>query len=733
MSLIPGNQRFAEFVSPLQDALILRRLSGQESVGELGVFRVELLSSQAKIDHKQLLGQYCAVKFATADESARYLGGVVSRFIRHGRSEGREEDNLHAYVAELRPWLWLLTRRINSRIFENQSVVDVIETVLGEYSFSQHEKRLTESYTAREYCVQYRETDADFLIRLMEETGIYFFFQHAGDHQTLVLADSLSAHAPFSGYPSVPFLEAANEVSRSEEVLTEWSTGWDVVSGAISQTDYNFKTPAANLNTQSRRSDQSWGSQLEVFEYPGLYDDAAAGESQAKVTLESHQVDFQCYQGQGTSRGLAPGSLVTLSGNPLDDDTQEYLVLRVQHDISTNSFRAGDEGEWLYECHVTAIPSEVPFRQRRLHPAARIDGPQTAVVVADQQNEEIWTDQYGRIKVAFFWDRRDPSDKRVSCWLRVSQTWAGKNWGHWQLPRVGQEVIVSFLEGNPDRPIVTGCVHNATQMPPDELPSKQTRTVFRTQSSPKGGPDNFHELTFEDQKDAEQIYLHSERDFLREVENDDTLKVGYDKQSPGNQSIAIFNNRTITVGDEQATDGSQSVTIFNNDLLTVGNEDADDGSQTVAIWNHRNVTVKNGHDTLSINKGDRNVTLGEGSEVTTIDQGDRATTLKQGGDTLTLDAGDRKVALTKGNYTLSLALGDVSIQASAGSIKLEALQGIELTCGGNSVKITPSGIQITGMQVQVKADSSLDLEGGAMLEAKGGGMASLKGALVQIN
>ncbi|HET6425231.1 MAG TPA: type VI secretion system tip protein TssI/VgrG, partial [Planctomycetaceae bacterium] len=412
---------------------------------------------------------------------------------------------------------------------------------------------------------------------------------------------------------------------------------------------------------------------------------------------------------------------------------QEYLVLRVEHTISTNSFRAGEEGEWLYESRMTAIPAEVPYRQSRVHPPARIDGPQTAVVVADQQDAEIWTDQYGRIKVAFFWDRRDPADQRVSCWLRVAQGWAGKNWGHLRLPRVGQEVIVSFLEGNPDRPIVTGCVYNAAQMPPDELPAKQTRTVFRTRSTPNGTTENFHELTFEDQKDAEQIYLHSERDFLREVENDDTLKVGFDKQSPGNQSISIFNNRTIAVGDQDAADGSQAVTIFNNDSLTVGNENAGDGSQTVSIWNNRSVTVKNGDDTLKINTGDRNVTLGKGSEVTIIDEGDRETTLKAGDDKLTLSAGNRNVTLTKGNYTLSLASGNVSIQASAGSIKLEALQGIELTCGGNSVKITPSGIQITGMQVQVKADSSLDLEGCAMLQAKGGGIASLKGALVQIN
>jgi type VI secretion system secreted protein VgrG len=733
MTEIPGQDRFAEFLSPLQNRLTFRRLSGQEAVGELGVLRVELLSSSAKIDHKKLLGQYCSVKFATSSGAPRYLGGVVSRFICQGRSEGRETDGLYAYVAELRPWLWLLTRRINCRIFENRSVVEVIEAVLKEFSWAHREQRLSESYATQEYCVQYRESDADFLIRLMEGAGIYYFFQHAADHQTLVLADSLSAHTPTSGYDSVPFLEAVNDASRADEVLTNWGTGWDVVSSACALVDYNFQTPAANLASHTRRTDQPWASQLEILDYPGLYGDASAGEAQSKRQLESSQAEHQRYEGHGTARGLAPGSLLKVTGNPLDDDSQQYLLLRVDHEISTNSIRAGDEGEWLYQCRVTAMPSEVPFRLPPRHPTARIEGPQTAVVVADQENAEIWTDRFGRIKVAFFWDRRDPAAQRVSCWLRVSQSWAGKNWGQWQLPRVGQEVIVSFLEGNPDRPIVTGCVYNAGQMPPDELPSKQTRAVFRTRSTPHGTADNFHELTFEDQKDAEQIYLHSERDFLREVENNDVLKVGFDKQTPGNQSISVFNNRTVTVGDQKAADGSQAVTVFNNDSLTVGNEQAADGSQTVEIWNHRTVTIKHGDDSLNVNQGDRKVTLGQGSERTTIDQGDRETTLKQGHDKLTLQTGNRSVSLTQGNYALSLDSGNVSIHASGGAIKLEAIQGIELSCGGSSVKISPSGIQIKGVQIELKADASLELQGGAMLQAKSSGIACLKGALVQIN
>lgn len=733
MSDIVADGRFADFLSPLKGELLFRRLTGTEEVGALGVFRVDLLSPQAKIDQKRMLGQYCTVKFSTADSTPRQLGGFVSRLVRVGPSERRDEEELFSYIAELRPWLWLLTRRVNCRIFENQSVVDVINAVLKDYTFAQIDNRLTETYAAREYCVQYRESDADFIIRLMEESGIYYFFEHAADHQTLVMADSLSAHKAFPSYASVPFLENANDVTRADETLTQWGVAFEVSSAAYAQTDYNFKTPAANLASNSRRTDQSWASSFEVFDYPGCYEDATSGDALAKLRLEAGQVDYQVYEGHGTSLGMAPGSLLSVTANPLDADSQEYIVTSVEHSISTNSYRAGDKGEYLYECRLTAITSDIPFRLKRRHPAARIEGPQTAVVVTDDQSAEIWTDQYGRIKVAFFWDRRTPDTARVSCWVRVTQEWAGKNWGHLRMPRVGQEVIVSFLEGNPDRPLVTGCVYNANQMPPDELPTHQTRTVFRTRSTPKGTTDNFHELTFEDQKGSEQIYFHSERDFLREVENDDTLKVGFDTMSPGNQDISVFNNRTIAVGDKKAADGSQSVTIFNNDSLTIGCDDAADGSQTVEIWNKRTVTVKNGDDTLNVNTGNRKVTLGKGNEVTTIDQGNRETTVTKGNDTLTVSAGNRTTTLDKGNDTLTLTAGDCTVKASAGSITLNAMKGINLVCGSNSIKLSQSGITITGMQVEVKADSSLDLEGGATLTAKGGATTTIKGALVQIN
>lgn len=750
MSAIESAQQFAEVLAPTGDSLLFRSLRGREEVGKLPCFQVEWLSDKTSLNHRDFLGQPCTVKFPTASGDSRHLGGVVSRFERLGRCETIGEGNdvafekLYAYKAELRPWFWLLTRTLNCRIFENLSVVDIIEKVLGEYDFASYELRLSETYSPQEYCVQYRESDADFVIRLMAETGIYFFFKYEADHDVLVIADSISAHEAFPGYSNVPFNEASSSFTLNEESLTQWVVAYEVMTSGYTHTDYNFTTPQSDLTANTTDEDHASNVDLEVFDYPGNYEDSSSGEALAKIVLEERQTGFERYTGRGACRGFAAGYLTQLAENPLDDDGQEYLVIGVEHEITHASFQGGDdeisedfktsrlEKEMIYRCRVEAVTSEIPWRLPHDVPRPRIEGPQTAVVIADDDDAEIWTDQYGRIKVTFHWDRRT-DEKPASCWLRVAQGWAGKSWGEIRLPRIGQEVVVSFLNGDPDRPLVTGCVYNASQMPPNDLPDTQTRSVFRTRSTPDGTPENFHELSFEDQKDSEQIYFHSERDFLRDVENDDVLKVGFEKKDPGNQSIDIFNNRTITVGTSEAADGSQSVTIFNNDTLVVGNDSADDGSQTIDIWNNRTITVHNGDDKLTVEKGNRAVTVSTGDDTRTISKGNRETTISKGNDTLTVSAGNHTSSVAKGNYEITLSSGDYSLQASGGSIKIEAAQEISFTCGGSSIKITPSGVEIAGPQVQVKADSSLTLEGGATLEAKGGGMATIKGGIVQIN
>jgi type VI secretion system secreted protein VgrG len=313
-------------------------------------------------------------------------------------------------------------------------------------------------------------------------------------------------------------------------------------------------------------------------------------------------------------------------------------------------------------------------------------------VVVGKSGEEIWTDKYGRIKVQFHWDRYGKNDENSSCWVRVAQVWAGKQWGAMFIPRVGQEVLVDFLEGDPDRPIVTGGVYNADQMPPYALPENQTQSGLKTRSTKAGDEKSFNELRFEDKKGAEQIYFHAEKDFERVVENNDSLKVGFEKKDKGDQSIAVFNNRTLSVGDDAASDGSETVTIKKN----------------------------------------RTATLKEGDESLTVKMGDRTVKLDQGNDSLTLAQGNRTVKLDGGNDSLTLTQGNRTVKLTAGKCTIEAGQGITLKVGANSIEITQQGITIKGLQTQVQGTAQLTLSG-PMTTVKGDGMLTLQGGLVKIN
>jgi type VI secretion system secreted protein VgrG len=294
--------------------------------------------------------------------------------------------------------------------------------------------------------------------------------------------------------------------------------------------------------------------------------------------------------------------------------------------------------------------------------------------------------------VQFHWDRYGQRDENSSCWIRVAQNWAGNTWGWMAIPRIGQEVIVDFLEGDPDRPIITGRVYNADQMPPYALPENQTQTVFKSRSTPEGTGDNFNELRFEDKKDEEHVYFHAEKDFERVVENNDVLKVGFDKQDAGDRTVEIHNN----------------------DSLTVGNSDSNDGSQTIVVWNNRTETVKEGNESVTIEKGNRTVTLNEGNDTHQIKQGNRVVKIDQGNDTLTISQGNQTIKVTAGKSTI------------------EAAQSIELKVGGSSIKIEPTKITLKSVQIAIQADGTVDVKG-PMATVNGDGMLTLKGGMVKIN
>lgn len=666
--------------SPLgKDKLSLRTLTMRDALSTPFEIEVVLASADFGIDFDQLLGAGLGVEITRRDGERRWFHGLVADVELAGAA-----PRAAIFKATLRPWLWLLRHRRDCRIFQNQTVPEIVKRVFSLNGFSDYSTRLRGTYEPREYCVQYGESDFDFVCRLMEDEGIYYYFRHDGGGHTLVLCDSMAAHGSAAGYAKTPYRPQKGAGHYQSEALSEWREMRAISPGACALQDYDFEQPKANLEARASAPSKHAHGDFEVFDYPGSYAKAAQGTAYAKRRLEALQVPQQRYSGTGNLRGVGVGHLMTLADHPRASLNKEYLVIGAEHQVVSAEHELGATAD-LSSCSFTtryqAIDSKRTFRPPRVTPKAVMPGPQTAVVVGPG-GQEIHADKYGRVKVEFPWDRNSPGNESSSCWIRVSQAWAGRQWGQFFLPRIGQEVIVDFLDGDPDRPIITGRMHNADHMPPYDLPEHQTRSTIKTRSSPGGSEANFNELRFEDKKDAEEIYFHAERDFNRVVENNDTLKVGFEKKEDGNQVVEIFNNQN----------------------LTVGNTEAAEGNQTISVWKNRSTTIQTGDDTLKV---------AGGSQTTTIDK-DRATTLNTGDDTLTVKAGNQ------------------SVNIEAGAQSTEAMQSITLKVGQNSITIDQTGITIKALQVKVEAQTTLDLKG-LLSTLKGDGVTTVKGGLVMVN
>lgn len=533
-----------------ESPLILRFLRAREGLSSLFEYDVQLLSEQDDIDPSKLLGKSLTVSVRVEDNRKRHFNGIVASFAYQGRAEGYSQ-----YHAVLRPWLWLLTRHADCRIFQEKKVDDIFRNVCNDtHGFSDFRLVLSDEYRERDYCVQYRESDYAFLSRLLEEEGIFYYFEHSEDKHTLVLVDGNSALKDVPGEKKVVF-RAPGEARVGLEHISSWRVGHQVQTGAYVLDDYDFTKPRVDLEGRAAKERQHAHADYEAYDYPGLHWEAADGEKLARIRLEELQSQHRSFGGVADNRGFSPGLAFELSEYPRASENSEYILESVDIEVESaeiEHFRG--EAENRFDVSFTAFDRQEPYRPRRTTPKPFVRGPQTAVVVG-KKGEEIWTDKYGRVKLQFHWDRESQADEKSSCWVRVSQTWAGKNWGAMHIPRIGQEVIVDFLEGDPDRPLVTGRVYNDAQMPPYPLPDNQTQSGLLSRSTKNGSPDHANELRFEDKKEEEHVYFHAERDFERVVENDDVLKVGLEKKSPGNQSIEIHGNRTAEVktGNDETT------------------------------------------------------------------------------------------------------------------------------------------------------------------------------------
>ena len=674
-----------------KDKLLLEAFDGEEFLGELFVFRLECLSVAETLSDTAIVGKQVSFRVNDASNSPRWFSGYVSRFSWMGR-----DDVLTRWQVEVVPSLWFASLTSDCKIFQQQSVPDIVEAVLGDTSEITLSKKISGSHSPLDYCVQYRETDFAFVSRLMEHEGIGYHFEHAQGSLKMVVSDSNTA---FTDCKDADVETAQGFAAPATAgVITSWRHEYAFRPGKFVQTDYSFEEPTTSLlATGNGKSKYSGASKAELFDYPGLYEKKPDGDTSAKVRIEAEEATASVASGTSTCRSFSPGYTFKIKSHPNSAERgKKYLLTKVIHRASIRgayeaSAEAGSGFE--YENSFESVPSETVWRPVRntAWPAGTV---QTALVVGPS-GEEIYTDQYGRIKVQFHWDRYGKKNEQSSCWIRVSQSLAGPQFGMQFIPRVGMEVVVSHLDDDPNRPLVTGVVYNGTNKPPFELPSKAAQSGLQTRSTKEGSTSTANQLIFDDTKEAELVTLHAERNFTRTVENDDTLEVGFVTKDKGDRSVKVYNNLTeeIGVGSEN---GNRSLTVYKDNSTTVSTGD-------------EKYTVSKGNATFDVTQGNHAVTVG-GKQSNTIGKG----------HSLNVSSGSHSVEVKSGSGTMK-----------AMSWTIEGQTGITLKVGSNSIEIGPAGVTINGLTVSVKGTTSTTVEG-LQTTVKGTAMLQAQGAITMI-
>lgn len=625
-----ATRQLAVFTPLGTDHLLLHKFHGREGLSSLFEYELEMLSADSAIDPARIVGQNVTFLLNQSGADLRYFNGYVSRFRYTGQT-----DQAATYQATVVPWLWFLTNTIDCRIFQNKSTPEILRQIFTELGFSDFDDtQLSADYAPREYCVQYRESDFDFVSRLMEEEGLFYYFRHENGKHTLVLADHEIS------YFWLPQREVElGDPGRTGDLtdqITHWEHRYAYRPGSFAQTDYNFKTPTNNLmSTEATVVGSGDNRKYEIYEYPGRYDDRQRGAAWAKIRMEENETGYNTVTGVGTYRCFAPAGKFKVKNHlSVAEIGRYYTLVAVEQTASVDGayITGTPAGEVRYENRFTCVPGDVVFRPRRTTRQPVVDGPQTAFVVGPP-GEEIFPDEFGRVKVQFHWDREGRRNETSSCWLRVSQVHAGAGWGAIDLPRIGEEVIVDFLDGNPDRPIITGRVYNGKNMPPFALPGGMTRSGIKSQTH-KGAGSN--EISLDDTAGQEQIRMNAQY----------------------NMDTAVGNNQTLKVGVDRTTD------VGNNDGLTVGNDVSE------SVGNNKTVVV--GND-MNVNVGNKLV-FNAGSSIT----------LKCGASKLHMTSGGM-ITLT-GTIITTAASANASVMAPmtqvVGGVMLTTLGGINVMQGG---------------------------------------------------
>ena len=695
------------------DVLLLDHVAGVEQISRPFHFEVTLLSERAennpqKVDGRKLLGTSATISIGLADGTKRYINGLIRRF-----AAGERDGQFVRYRAEIVPAITLMELTSHCRIFQNVSAKEVIESVLDEYSLVDYDSGgLSGTYTKRDYCTQYRETDLAFISRLMEEEGMFYYFSHSDGGHKLVLGDSTSAYQATPVSDTVIYGPA--RLQNEEALIDSWETRYQLLTGKWTLRDYDFQQPRNKLEASAPAVQPADAAKdTEMYDFPGGYgrmfnepdkragDVQTEGDSFAELRMEQEEAQAEITEGSGNAYGMTAGHTFEIESRGEQNASGKYVLTSVQHSASQRPAYVDGVGGGGYNNRFVCIPDSVTYRPALNTHKPIVSGLQTAKVVDESESgntEEIWPDKYGRVRVRFPWD----IENKFACWVRVAQQRAGKQWGFIWIPRVGDEVVISYLEGDPDQPLIVGSLYNADNPVPYTLPDNKTQSGIKSMSSPKGGSDNFNEFRFEDKKGSELITLHAEKDLLTEVENDETRTVDHDR------TTTIKNNETKTVkeGDEKHT--------------------LEKGSRTVKIYQDQMTTIDTGKCTLEVTQGDHTTQVKQGKQETKVDKGDQNNEVGMGNQKNNVKMGNITTEAGMGNIETTAKLGNITIKASLGKITIEALQGIELKVGPSTFKMDMSGIQMSGLMTKVEGTVQTQVKGlitqvtaDAMLKAGG--------------
>jgi type VI secretion system secreted protein VgrG len=718
--------------SPLPaEELLFESMTHSAGLSMLGETQLGLVSPKPNLDALKLLGESVTVNVALRDGGKRHFNGIVSRF-----GSGTPRGRLFAYQMTVRPWLWFLTRTSDCRIFQELSVPDIVKKVFDEHPAANFEFKTFRTYEPWDYCVQYRESDYNFIARLLEHEGIYWYVEHADGEHKIVLVDDLGAHDPAPSCDSLPYYANVAQVPPDTDYVSNWSYAQAVKAGKTVLTSYDFERPSTSLRVNAEKSRSYKLSDSEIFDFQGDYVKKPDGTHWVEDRLDEIQTEFDVASGTSNAQGVCAGKLLSLTRHQRDDQNRQHLVTALTVRARSEAFDSG-HGGGDYRCEFSVIPADQQYRPPRRTPKPFVQGPQTAVVVGPS-GEEIFTDKYGRVKVQFHWDRLGAKDEKSSCWVRVSHPWAGKNFGAIHIPRMGQEVVVDFLEGDPDQPLITGRVYNAEQMPPWELPANATQSGILTRSSKGGSAANANALRFEDKKGSEQVWLHAEKNQDIEVENDETHWVGHDRTKTidhdetnhikHDRTETVDNNETITIGVDrtESVGNNESITVGSNRSVTVGASEtktvalqrthavganetiAIGAAQEVAIGAYQTVNVGTNQD-VSVGK-DQSTTIGANRKVDV------------GKDLETTVAKNEKRSVGEGRET---SVGKDDKWQVGKKFYLEAADEITLKTGDASITMKKDGtIQIKGKDITITGSGKIGIKASGDMVLKGSKIAA---------